>query len=122
MRAWIEALNEGMDRAHRPFAYRTDQAIQAYCLGYPRAGLDPDAALRMAFSDQIEQRIMPKLRGLDHQEPGGRDALAAVLRVVEELKDTDLEAAIELGMQANGGSSFAWYGVTRSDKTEPIRR
>jgi hypothetical protein len=122
IRSWIDLINEGMDKAHRPFAYRTDQAIQAYCLGYPQDSLPAESVLRMAFADQIEQRIMPKLRGLDLQEEGGRAALTAVQRVVEELKDDELAAAIDLGKRANGGSSFAWYGVTRSDKVGTAAR
>lgn len=122
IREWIDLINEGMDQAHRPFAYRTDQAIQAYCLAYPKESLNPDVALRMAFADQIEQRIMPKLRGLDLQEEGGRAALGAVQRVVDEIKDDELAEAIELGKRANGGSSFAWYGVTRSEKAVAAAR
>jgi uncharacterized coiled-coil DUF342 family protein len=122
IRAWIDLINEGMDKAHRPFAYRTDQAIQAYCLGYPKDSLTADVALRMAFADQIEQRIMPKLRGLDLQEDGGRAAIGAVQQVVSELKDDELAEAIELGKRANGGSSFAWYGVTRSEKAVAAAR
>ena len=122
IRAWIDLINEGMDQAHRPFAYRTDQAIQAYCLGYPKDSLPADVALRMAFADQIEQRIMPKLRGLDLQEDGGRAAIGAVQQVVSELKDDELAEAIELGKRANGGSSFAWYGVTRYEKAVAAAR
>src|SRR5205814_6892735 len=34
--AWIEQLNNALDRLGRPFAYRVDRAIRSYVANYPR--------------------------------------------------------------------------------------
>ena len=113
--AWTQSLNDALDGSHRPFAHRTAAAIKAYCLAYPRGTRTTDEAIKIAFADQLEQRVMPRLRGLDSESTEGRETLDSVGAIADQLGDTRLREAIERGRQSHGGGSFAWYGVVRDD-------
>ena len=110
---WTAQLNDALDSVQRAFAHRTAAAIKAYCLAYPAGALKPDAALKHAFADQIEQRVMPKLRGVDPASPDGQRTMAGLQELIRELGDGELEEAFERGRQANDGQSFVWYGARR---------
>ena len=67
------------------------QAISAYIANYPS-----DGALdwKVALADQIEMRILPKLRGLDVELHGS--ALDDLRRLAgEQLEDEELAKAIQ---------------------------
>jgi hypothetical protein len=65
LRDWIDDLNMAMEGLERPFGHRVNQAILLYCANYPDQG---PQRLSNAFVDQLEQRILPKLRGIDTAE------------------------------------------------------
>ena len=110
---WTSRLNEALDAVQRAFAHRTAAAIKAYCLAYPAGTQKPDLALKSAFADQIEQRVMPKLRGVDPSSSDGQTALQGVQSLIDELGDAELLDAFNRGLKANDGQSFIWYGARR---------
>ena len=63
----IEKINAEMDNLGRPFGHRMSQAMLHYIANYPNAGSETQNsdAVDLGLADQIEQRILPKLRGLD---------------------------------------------------------
>ena len=112
-------VKDGIDRMvrimqdfHRPFGHRLGRAITAYVANYPvlEAGRD----LRQPLADQIEMRLLPKLRGLDVQT---YDATFQTLQdyVENGLNDGDLANAIGESVRAaqDGSGQFVWNGVTR---------
>ncbi len=118
---WIDRLNNDLGELHRPFAHRVNQAILAYIANYPGVatathgnGLEP---ARIAFADQLEQRILPKLRGVDL----GDSTINLHLRHIEEmirdeLHDEDLAKAFHRAADDDGsGRPFMWMGVRRED-------
>jgi hypothetical protein len=108
---WISKLNGGMDIIGKPFAHRVHQAILSYAANYPRqAGQDH---LRLALADQIEQRIMPKLRGLELEDNEG--GLDAIRKVVEETHDQALLSAFRQGIESKTGT-FLWRGLDRGEE------
>ena len=109
---WIGRLNDALVSVHRPFGHRTAGAITEYVRQYP-TGADRESALKAALADQIEQRVMPKLRGIDPQGDDGQSAFNGIRQIVEELGDTELRTAISRGEAAHGGSQFVWFGVDR---------
>jgi hypothetical protein len=111
--AWTEQLNAALDPIQRAFAHRTAAAINAYCLAYPPGTLKPAEAMRSAFADQIEQRVMPKLRGVDPSTPDGQRAMQGLRELIGDLGDGELEEAFDRGCRANDGQSFVWYGARR---------
>ncbi len=65
------------------------------------------------MADQIEQRIMPKLRGVDAMDPQASSSLNMIVRLARDLGDEDLARAIEEGRSAQSGHNFMWMGVDR---------
>lgn len=110
----IAALNEALKEVGRPFAYRTRDAILAYARQYPGRS---DARIKLALADQVEQRVLPKLRGIDPTDPAGNSALRQVLEVVDQLGDPELSEAIERGKSGGHGHSFLWHGVDRAQES-----
>lgn len=96
----------------RPFGHRLGRSIMAYVANYP----DVEGARRIedALADQIEMRLLPKLRGVevDMAAPQFNKLQSFVER---ELGDNDLAIAIRDSVQAasNASGQFVWSGVTR---------
>lgn len=105
----IERLAQAMQLVRRPFAYRTYNGIRSYVANYPDA-----SAYRDAVADQIELKILPKFRGLDHQENATRQALLQVRGVLEKLEDAKLVGAIDESLR-QADHLFSWHGVDRSE-------
>ena len=105
----IGRLNEAMSNVGRPFAHRTHQAIRAYVANYPVQGAE---GLHLALGDQLEQRILPKLRGLDMTEHGG--ALSEIEAVARSIDDGALLRSINEARRLNP-HQFNWPGVDRSE-------
>ena len=87
LRDWIGDLNKAMEGLERPFGHRVNQAILLYCANYPDQG---QQGLRDAFVDQLEQRILPKLRGVDTAE--FTDSLVQLQTLIEKKVGDDLLA------------------------------
>jgi hypothetical protein len=104
---WIVVVNEALDRIGRPFGYRVQQGIRAYVLNYP--GVD-GGLYKTAFADQVEQKVLPKLRGIDVRESA--EALNEIEGVLEDLGDRDLQGAFQRSKDDPSGM-FVWRGVTR---------
>jgi 5-methylcytosine-specific restriction endonuclease McrBC GTP-binding regulatory subunit McrB len=106
---WIEQLNNALTRIGRPFAFRVDRAIRSYVANYPRWVTNWH---KRAMADQIEQRIFPKLRGV---EPDlAQDALRAIGEVIEQLDDDALRTAFNAGWQNQ--ATFLFRGVVRDER------
>jgi len=93
-----------------PLAHRGAQGIRQYLLLYP--GQDFDRYLH-ALADQIEQRVLPKVRGREISSiEGPMHQLSTLLRI--ELQDTELAAAIDQALSDDQGV-FLWSGLDRTD-------
>lgn len=109
----VESLADIMERIGRPFGHRLRDAIIIYCANYPRSERD-DFDVRHPLVDQIEYRIMPKIRGVDIEackQP--LDDLVELIR--GKLADGEfanrLEKILEEQSQASG--LHVWRGLTR---------
>jgi hypothetical protein len=58
----------------------------------------------------VEQKVLPKLRGIDMRESA--EALNDMEGVLEDLGDRDLQAAFQRSKDDSSGM-FVWRGVTR---------
>jgi hypothetical protein len=81
-----------------------------YLANYPGASTDP-ALCRNALADQIEQKIIPKLRGLDTQDDTTSHCLDQLAQTISGLQDTELSDAFN---RARAQHLFEWFGVKRS--------
>ena len=108
---WIKAANESLTRIGRPFAHRVAGAMKAYVQQYPgrTAG-----SLRDAFADQVEFRVLPRLRGLDAHDTEARQAIEEIARMLkQDLEDRALGNALMSALDAAGDQLFHWNGVDR---------
>jgi len=105
---WIGELNEAMELIGKPFAHRVHQAILSYAGNYPRG----NNRINLAMADQIEQRIMPKLRGLELE--GNQEALDAVKKVITQANDDALMRAFDIAVNHSSGT-FLWRGIDRTE-------
>lgn len=105
---WIEQLNTALTLIGRPFAFRLDQAIRSYVANYPRWVANWH---KRAMADQIEQRIFPKLRGV---EPDlAQDSLQAIAKVIDQLEDEALRKAFRESWENQ--ATFLFRGVVHDE-------
>ena len=117
----VHDLNSELDELHRPFAHRVNQAMLAYIANYPgvaepRRG-DGWESARLAFADQLEQRILPKLRGIDLGDHSNSQPLRQIGEMIrDDLHDEVLYAAFQRASQdGDSGRPFLWMGVRREE-------
>jgi hypothetical protein len=104
---YIDTLDEAMMEIKRPFGFRTRNSILSYVANYPN--VDADSA-DDAVADQIEQKILPKFRGLDPRDNATKSALSKIKTLLVDLKDDLLIQAID---QSSRDGQFVWMGVNR---------
>jgi hypothetical protein len=109
----IGKLSKIMQQAARPFGHRLNDSIIAYAANYPKNQAH-GSVVKVALADQIELRILPKLRGVetaDNQE--AFDELIELVRT--DLDDTSLSKAIEISLsEGSNRGLFNWRGFERS--------
>lgn len=109
---WTRMANDALSTIGRPFGHRTARAIRAYAERYPVFD-DSESALRHAMADQVEQKVLPKLRGVDPEEESGSESIGKIRQLVRELGDDRLANQVEEGCRH--GHAFVWQGVDRSE-------
>jgi len=105
---WINKLNDAMDGINRPFGHRVAQAIQSYVANYPDW---ESKRTQYAMADQIEQRIMPKLRGIEIADSD--QSLRKIRSVIEQCDDQELLDAFKKGSENQ--QIFIWKGIDRTE-------
>lgn len=90
---FVEKINLALGEAGRALGHRVWQSIEYYMSNYPDvlaairnggSAADIDNAMHTAFEDQIVQKIMPKLRGIDTRGDFKRDCLDVILGYLNE--------------------------------------
>ncbi|MCB2102165.1 MAG: hypothetical protein KDE22_14910 [Rhodobacterales bacterium] len=109
----IGKLGACMKDLRRPFGYRISQAMLAYVANYPHHDGRPGDNLEMAFADQVEMRLLPKLRGLE-VEDNERGLHILVDLIEERLGDEALAEAVRDSIEHSRlNDRFVWSGLTR---------
>lgn len=97
----------------RPFGHRLGRAIMGYVANY--SSFDRAQDLRVPLADQVEMRLLPKLRGIE-VEDGNDHAFSELMNFVgDTLQDDHLAKAIEDSIRSakEGSGQFVWNGVSR---------
>lgn len=113
--SWISKINNGLNMVGRPFGFRVEDAIRLYIANYPR--VDTEDRFKLAFADQVEQKIIPKLRGLDMNDNNSNtnECINEIANIIDELGDRPLlEAFMAAKSESNNMGMFTWRGVTRT--------
>lgn len=86
----IEQINECLSISGRAIGHRVWQSIQNYMMNYPTViasrGDDTEykKALNIAFEDQLVQKIMPKLRGIETSGNFATKCLNPIRQILDE--------------------------------------
>ncbi|MDA9264578.1 AAA family ATPase [Planctomycetota bacterium] len=102
---FVNEMGEVLHMVGSPFGHRVSQGIVEYVCQYP------DQDKKAAMADQIEQKILPKLRGKEMREVG--EALTRLETAVDVLGDAQLLQAIKDGREGGSGA-FIWRGLDRA--------
>ena len=97
-----------MEQVNRPFAYRVAHSILEYAANYPSI----DRRLDFVISDQVEQKILPKLMGLNPQDPKMQKAIGVINKILGQVDDDSLRARIDSCCKDD---YFQWTGLDRSE-------
>ncbi|MCJ7872105.1 hypothetical protein [Phaeobacter sp. J2-8] len=107
----VEQMVELMRDFKRPFGHRLGRAIMAYAANYPE--IEGGRGIDDALADQVEMRLLPKLRGVEVDATAPQFAKLKSF-VERELGDEALVQAIDQSMaQSEDTGQFVWSGVTR---------
>ena len=110
---WIQSLNEALEGIGRPFGYRVQEAMREYVRLYPAYDAN---SFRLAFADQIEQKMLPKMRGVDAMSEKYVTCVSRVGDVISQTGDAELEAAFSGACKDAGEQGlFVWNGVSRKE-------
>lgn len=105
----IDQLNqEVLKPVGKAFAHRMSQAVMSYVRQYPHWA---DHRVEHALCDQIAQKVLPRIRGIDISEYRGQ--LDRLKQISSELGDVKLAEAIEEASEREG--PFHWNGIERVD-------
>ena len=126
----VEEINDCLAVVGRAIGHRVWQSIEFYIANYPdviKEMKDEDAqsgkltedlkkAMHIAFEDQIVQKIMPKLRGIETRGPSRRECLDRIKSLLESNKfnlSDDFDIACRLGY-----GQFIWCSANYIDADE----
>lgn len=107
----IEQMVDLMRDFKRPFGHRLGRSIMAYAANYPE--VEGGRGVDDALADQVEMRLLPKLRGVETDMAGPQ--FARLMNFVDhELGDGALAQAIGDSVSlAEATGQFVWSGVAR---------
>src|SRR5262249_41128928 len=88
----LEKMNEKLERVGRALGHRVWQSVEYYLANHPAvsaalAAADAAAlerAMRVAFEDQVVQKVMPKLRGIETSGKARSECLDPIRGLLEE--------------------------------------
>jgi hypothetical protein len=111
----VDKINDAMNELGRPFGHRMGQAMLHYVANYPVPNQTNNTGqVSWGMADQIEQRIMPRLRGILADEYGRQLRNLADI-ASSELGDgqlaEEIQRSVDRSRETNG--LFVWRGFTR---------
>jgi len=115
-KGFIEETNTYLAKVGRALGHRVWQSIEYYMANYPdvllaqRDGTDVSRYMKIAFEDQLVQKVMPKLRGIETRGRGKNDCLDRIReQLINDGYDSlleDFDSACEFGY-----GQFMWHSA-----------
>ena len=84
IREALEEVNGALSMVNRAIGHRVLQAIEAYVANHPKTAEHAEG-WKVAFGDQLAQRVMPKLKGLENNGHNERRCIERVGALLAEL-------------------------------------
>lgn len=107
----LHSLNKNLDGVGKAFGHRVFKGILSYMANYPD---QTNKGHKHAFADQLEVKILPKLRGLEMDNEESRDLISLLKSLIEETEDNELLIALEESdKRAQKRGFFSFTGVQR---------
>jgi light-regulated signal transduction histidine kinase (bacteriophytochrome) len=129
----LEEVNARLEKVGRALGHRVWQSVEQYMLNYPKViearqetaadrnnDENGDQAeqnqqdkeelireMRKAFEDQVVQKVMPKLRGIETRGQARKDCLDPIREVLVDELALDLERDFDLACDSGQGR-FVW--------------
>ncbi len=118
---FIEQMNAALAVAGRAIGHRVWQSIEYYMANYPdvraaQAATDNESlknALHIAFEDQLVQKVMPKLRGIDTRGKSKTECLDKILAQISTgIGGTPFNLAEDFNLACElGYGQFIWQSA-----------
>ena len=105
----IGNINTALRDIGKGFGYRVRNSINEYILRYP----DKDN-IKLALADQIEMKIIPKLRGLQVDDENNIKCFDTISDAIAFTDDENLNQAFNAARRSDLGM-FMWFGVDRGN-------
>ena len=119
-------MNKSLANVGRALGHRVWQSVEYYMANYPEViqaqETKDDAALtksmETAFEDQLVQKVMPKLRGI---ETRGRAKTECLDQVRNQLVDCDYAIVEDFDLACEFGyGQFMWHSANYLNEDEPV--
>ena len=107
----LDVVSMAMSKVGRPYGHRLRNSILAYISRYP---VKSEKGQKEAFADQIEQRLLPKLRGVQLTDDN-RVEFDRMVEVIEKIGDSELSEAIGRCLGSDDLGLFFWNGLSREE-------
>lgn len=116
-KAIVESINAQLDGVGKALGHRVWQSIEFYIVNYPTVRALQESSeshmielkkeMKIAFEDQVVQKIMPKLRGIDTRDKKGRHSLDNIERILIENGFKSLQEDFQSARE-QGYGQFMW--------------
>lgn len=125
-KCFVEDMNESLSKVGRALGHRVWQSIEYYMANYPEvleAQRTKDESLlaksmKIAFEDQLVQKVMPKLRGI---ETRGRGKTECLDKIKTQLVDDDYAIVDDFNLACEFGyGQFIWSSANYLKDDEPV--
>ncbi len=113
----VESINAQLDGVGKALGHRVWQSIEFYIVNYPTVRalqgsseshiIELKKEMKIAFEDQVVQKIMPKLRGIDTRDKKGRHSLDTIERILIENGFKSLQEDFQSARE-QGYGQFMW--------------
>ena len=123
-KAFIEGMNESLSKVGRALGHRVWQSVEYYMSNYPDAiaaaksgNIDAlERAMKVAFEDQLVQKVMPKLRGIETRGKAADNCLKPIRAMLNQAGYEDLDEDFALACELGYGQ-FMWSSANYLNNT-----
>lgn len=136
----VQEINNALEKVGRALGHRVWQSIEYYIANYPLVRKEMKykskkgkkekyvptntdlndslkSAMKTAFEDQIVQKIMPKLRGINTNEENGKKCLNQIEKILQERNFDNLLEDFKIARE-QGYGQFMWSSAKYLDNRE----